>query len=151
MHWKFTHYFSTVYFMTRLWYLKVLFIQVSPVQQIIQILQFSFYFPSYHLWMVWMLINTATVTETKAIQFCCSLFSSVQSLSYVWLCNLMDCRMPGFSVHHQLPEVTQTHVHWVSDAIQSSHPLLSPFSSLECIYLGIVICILEFTEYLFWW
>ena len=85
MHWKFTHYFSTVYFMTRLWYLKVLFIQVSPVQQIIQILQFSFYFPSRHLWMVWMLIITATVTETKAIQFCCSLFSSVQLLSRVRL------------------------------------------------------------------
>ena len=33
---------------------------------------------------------------------------------------------PGFPVHHQLPELTQTHVHWVSDAIQSSHPLLYP-------------------------
>ena len=38
----------------------------------------------------------------------------------------MDCSMPGFPVHHQLPEFTQIHVHWVSDAIQSSHPLLSP-------------------------
>ena len=34
--------------------------------------------------------------------------------------------MPGFSVHHQLPELTQTHVHRVSDAIQPSHPLSSP-------------------------
>ena len=34
--------------------------------------------------------------------------------------------MPGFPVHHQLPEFTQTHVHRVSDAIQPSHPLLSP-------------------------
>ena len=34
--------------------------------------------------------------------------------------------MPGFPVHHQLPELAQTHVHQVSDAIQSSHPLLSP-------------------------
>ena len=33
---------------------------------------------------------------------------------------------PGFPVHHQLPELAQTHVHWVSDAIQPSHPLLSP-------------------------
>ena len=39
-----------------------------------------------------------------------------------------DCSTPGFSVHHQLPELTQTHVHWVCDAIQPSHPLLSPFS-----------------------
>ena len=38
----------------------------------------------------------------------------------------MDCSMPGLPVHHQLPEFTQTHVHWVSDAIQPSHPLLSP-------------------------
>jgi len=38
----------------------------------------------------------------------------------------MDCSMPGFPVHYQLPELAQTHVHQVSDAIQSSHPLLSP-------------------------
>ena len=38
----------------------------------------------------------------------------------------MDFSMPGLPVHHQLPESTQTHVHWVSDAIQPSHPLSSP-------------------------
>ena len=38
----------------------------------------------------------------------------------------MNCSMPGFPVHHQFPELTQTHVHSVGDAIQSSHPLLSP-------------------------
>ena len=37
----------------------------------------------------------------------------------------MDCSMPGLPVHHQLPEFPQTHVHWVDDAIQPSHPLLS--------------------------
>ena len=37
----------------------------------------------------------------------------------------MDCSTPGFPVHHKLPELAQTHVHWVSDAIQPSHPLLS--------------------------
>ena len=37
----------------------------------------------------------------------------------------MDCSMPGLPVHHQLPEFTQTHVHWVSDAIQPYHPLSS--------------------------
>ena len=42
------------------------------------------------------------------------------------LCDPMDSRMPGFHVHHQLPELTQTHVHWVGDAIQPSHPLSSP-------------------------
>ena len=34
----------------------------------------------------------------------------------------MNCSIPGFPVHHQLPEFAQTHVHWVSDAIQQSHP-----------------------------
>ena len=53
-------------------------------------------------------------------------FSSVQSLSRVWLCNSMNHSTPGHPVHHQLPEFTQIHVHWVGDAIQPSHPLLSP-------------------------
>ena len=44
----------------------------------------------------------------------------------VTFCDPMDCRMPGLPAHHQLPEFTQTHVHWVCDAIQPSHPLLSP-------------------------
>ena len=52
--------------------------------------------------------------------------SSVQSLSHVRLCHPMNHSMPGLPVHHQLPEFTQTHVHWVDDAIQLSHPLLSP-------------------------
>ena len=53
--------------------------------------------------------------------------SSVQLLSCVRLCNPMDCSTPGFPVHHQLPEFTQTHVHHVNDAIQPSHPLSSLF------------------------
>ena len=52
-------------------------------------------------------------------------FSSVAQLCLT-LCNPMDCRTPGFSVHHQLLEFTQTYVHHVSDAIQPSHPLSSP-------------------------
>ena len=42
------------------------------------------------------------------------------------LCDPMDCSTPGLPVHHQLPEFTQTRVHWVGDAIQLSHPLSSP-------------------------
>ena len=42
------------------------------------------------------------------------------------LCDPMNRSMPCLPVHHQLPEFTQTHAHWVSDAIQPSHPLLSP-------------------------
>ena len=52
-------------------------------------------------------------------------FSSVAQ-SCLTLCDPMDYSMPGLLVHHQLPEFTQTHVHWVGDAIQLSHPLLFP-------------------------
>ena len=52
-------------------------------------------------------------------------FSSVAQ-SCLTLCNPMNRSTPGLPVHHQLLEFTQTHVHWVSDAIQPSHPLSSP-------------------------
>ena len=52
-------------------------------------------------------------------------FSSV-ALSCLTLWDPMDHNTPGLLVHHQLPEFTQTHVHWVGDAIQLSHPLSSP-------------------------
>ena len=52
-------------------------------------------------------------------------FSSVAQ-SCPTLCSPMDCRTPGFPVHHRLPELTQTHVDWVGDAIKPSHPLSSP-------------------------
>ena len=55
------------------------------------------------------------------------LFSSVQSLSHVHSLWPHGCSMPGLSVRHQLPEFTQTHVPWVGDAIQPSHPLLTLF------------------------
>ena len=45
--------------------------------------------------------------------------------SCLTLCDPMDCSTPGFSVHHQLPKLAQTHVHPVGDAIQPSHPLSS--------------------------
>ena len=51
--------------------------------------------------------------------------SSVQLLSRIWLF-VWHCSILGFPVHHQIPELVQTHVHWVSDAIQPSHPLSSP-------------------------
>ena len=56
--------------------------------------------------------------------------SSVQFSSVIQLCpslcNPINCSTPGLPVHHQLPESTQTHVHCIGDAIQPSHPLLSP-------------------------
>ena len=52
-------------------------------------------------------------------------FSSVTQLCLT-LCDPMDCSTPDFPVHHQHLDLTQTHVHWVSDAIQPSYPLSSP-------------------------
>ena len=54
---------------------------------------------------------------------CCSLLAKL----CLTLCHPMKCSKQGFPVHHQLPELAQTHVHWVGDAIQPSHPL-SPSS-----------------------
>ena len=55
----------------------------------------------------------------------CTRFNSVTQ-SCPTLCDPMNHSTPGLPVHHQLPESTQTQVHWVSDAIQQSHPLSSP-------------------------
>ena len=52
-------------------------------------------------------------------------FLSWSSKGLLFLCDPMDSSMPGFSVHHQLPELAQIHVHRVGDAIQPSHPLSS--------------------------
>ena len=56
------------------------------------------------------------------------LTASVSSVaqSCLTLCDPMNRSTPGLPVHHQLPKFTQTHIHRVSDAIQPSHPLLSP-------------------------
>ena len=52
-------------------------------------------------------------------------FNSVTQ-SCLTLCDPMNCSIPGFPVHHQLLEFSQTHVHWLGDAIQPSHPPSSP-------------------------
>ena len=62
---------------------------------------------------------------TCILGYCCSVAKSCQTL-----CDPMECSMPGFPVLHYLPEFAQTHVHWVSDAIQLSRPLSSPFRLL---------------------
>ena len=59
----------------------------------------------------------------------CVLANSLQSC--LTLCNPMNGSTPGLPVHHQLLEFTQTHVHWVGDAIQPSHPLSSPSPTLN--------------------
>ena len=69
-------------------------------------------------------LTSAILTEGW-VQSLSVLFSSVTQ-SCPTLCDPMDCSMPGFPVHHQLPELAQTHVYQVGDAIQPPHPLLPP-------------------------
>ena len=71
---------------------------------------------SKHLLISWLRSPTALISAQ---------FSSVSQLCLT-LCDPMHGSTPGFPVHHQLPELIQAHVHRVSDAIQPSHPLLSP-------------------------
>ena len=77
------------------------------------------------------LITFASVRSTLFLSYIVSVsawnvpFSSVESLSCVWLFATMNRSMPSLHVHHQIPEFTQTRVHGVGDAIQPSHPLSS--------------------------
>ena len=68
--------------------------------------------------------NTRYSTVLKDTS-CRHQFSSVAQLCLT-LCNPMNCSTPSFPVHYQLPELAQTHVHWVSDVIQPSHSVI-PF------------------------
>ena len=70
--------------------------------------------------------GTAKKLKKKSLKKEISILSSVHARSCPTLCDPMDCSTPGFPVHHQLPEPTQTHVHQVSDAISSCLPLNLP-------------------------
>ena len=76
--------------------------------------------------------GSPTYKGTHTIQICAIQGStiiqgqfSLVAQSCPTLCDPTDCSTPAFPVHHQLPKLAQTHVHWVSDAIQPSHPLSS--------------------------
>ena len=56
----------------------------------------------------------------------CSKLTQLSPSVCLTLCNPIDCSMPGFPLHHQLPELAQTHIHCVGDAVQPSHSLSSP-------------------------
>ena len=65
-------------------------------------------------WLLWRVLLWTSVQFSSVAQSCLT------------LCNSMNCSMPGLPVHPQLLEFTQTHVHWVGDTTQPSHPLSSP-------------------------
>ena len=70
---------------------------------------------------VWMAESLHCSPETIT-----TLLTDYSAQSCPALCDPVSCSTPGLHVRHELPEFTQTHVHWVSDTIQPSHPLLSP-------------------------
>ena len=74
--------------------------------------------PTWTEWQTWKLYLCVAATA-KSLQSCLT------------LCDHIDSSPPGTPVHHQLPEFTQTHVHWVCDAIQPSHSVLSFSSCLQ--------------------
>ena len=86
----------------------------------------------------------ATSQHSCVILFCCSV-----AKSYPTLCDPMDSSMPGFPVLHYLLKFAQTHVHWVGDAIQPSHPLL-PLLLLPSIFLSIRIFFKESVLHIGW-
>ena len=76
----------------------------------------------FFFYLLWIYVGFCLVVimyaKSLSVQFSRSVMST--------LCNPMNCSTPGLTVHHQLPEFIQTHIHRVGDAIQSSHPLSSP-------------------------
>ena len=70
--------------------------------------------------------NTHTHTHTHTHVCCCSVTKLCLTL-----CDPMDWSMPGFPELHHPPDFAQTHVHWVSDAIQTSHSLFPPYPALN--------------------
>ena len=84
-------------------------------------------------WSLWLQTTYSLSYSFMSQKSDVSQFSSVTQ-SCLTLCNPMDCSTPGFPVHHQLLELAQTYVHWVSDFIQPSHPLMS--SSLSAFNLS---------------
>ena len=87
---------------------------------------FSFFFCSIYLptYLIWKCVQQDSESHfSKAKKDCLrSLQFSSVTQSCPTFCDPMDCNTPGLPVHHQLPELTQTHVHQVGDAIQPSHP-----------------------------
>ena len=93
----------------------------------------SGYLGCFYLWILWiMLWWTWSVWVSlhdlglSSFGWCCIFQLSSGAQSCPVLSDPKNCSTTGFPVHHQLPEPTQTHVHWVSDAIQPSHPLSFP-------------------------
>ena len=109
------------------WCHLVISSSVVPFSSCPQFLPISECFPMSQLF-EWGGQSTGASTFASVLPMNISVQFSSVAQSCPTLCAPMNCSTPGLPVHHQLPEFTQTHVHWVSDAIQPSHPLSSPSS-----------------------
>jgi len=87
------------------------------------------YFAHYKIFFLNYVIHFS-IYENFEHLLCLLLYNWVQFSHSVMsdFCDTIDCSMPVFLVHHQLPELAQTHIHWVGDAIQPSHSLSSPYT-----------------------
>ena len=91
-------------------------------------------------WAAWSVSVSDLPTFISYMLWMDSSWTSVTQLCPT-LCDPLDCIMPGFPVHHQIPELAQTLVHWIGDAIQPHHPLPSPSPAFN----------LAQHQDLFWW
>ena len=78
--------------------------------------------------------------QNSYVVVCCSVTNS-----YPTFCDLMDCSTPGFPVLHHLPEFAETHIHWVDDVIQPSHPLPFSFPSIRVLSNESALCTRSFS------
>ena len=116
-------------------------LSITNSQSLLKLMSIESVMPSNHLILCHpLLLLPSILPSIRLFQWVSSLhqFSSVTQ-SCPSLCGPMDCRTPGLPVHHQLPEFTQIHVHWVSNAIQQSHPLLSLSSPASRIFSNTIV------------
>ena len=142
------------------WYFTVILIciclMISDAEQWVSNIPLCVYVCIHNTPFIYIYVYTHTHTHTHThiyICCCCSVANHVQ------LCGPMNCSMPGFPVPHYLPELAQVHVHWINDAIQSSHPLLpsspsafnlsqhqGPFQWVRylgvCVWMCVCVCII---------
>ena len=103
-----------------------LFRWVSSLHQVAKVLEYQLQHQSFQL-----IFRVNFLEDWLVGSPCCPVQCSSVAQWCPTLCNPMDCSTPGLPIHHQLPEFTQTHVHWVADAIQQSHPVIPFFSCLQ--------------------
>ena len=95
-------------------------------------------------WIVFTTFHMLLFINFESLIYCCCWVARL----CLTLCDLVDCSMPGSSVPHCLLEFAQIHLHWVSDAIYPSHPLLAPYLSL--IFLSIRVFSIELPVCIRW-